>query len=432
VTSAPASADRSYRALLAVPWLGRIILAMQIARIAQSMVGLALVLFTLGRYHSPFLTGIVTLASILPGLHVSPIAGALLDRHGRMRLVRLDYLVALLALVLVGSLAILDRLPPWLLIAITMVSSLTAILSQTGLRSLFPLIVPEHLWERVNAIDSNGYVVATIIGPPLAAGLVGLLGGPVALLATGGGFGLAALAMIGIPEPLALTESKGHLLGDALDGLRYAWRNRTIRGLGLSISVLNLAGGITTIVVPLTVLDRLGFNDAVVGVVFAVSGVTGMISALAFGRLDSRGREWRMLVVAMVLTAPAIAFLLPPAAIREIDPALGLGLLLIWAGLSGLVTGPLDIALFTVRQRRTDPAWMGRAFAVSMAFNFIGFPIGAAVAGVLASASLGAAVGAAIGACLLAALFAATMIPRSDEDAAREGSRAPDRQLEAK
>ena len=431
MTQAAAPADRSYRALLGVPWLARIILAMQIARIAQSMVGLALVLFTLGRYHSAFLTGVVTLASILPGLLVSPIAGALLDRHGRMRLVRLDYLVALLALMLVGSLAILDQLPPWLLIAITTVSSLTAILSQTGLRSLFPLIVPEHLWERVNAIDSNGYVVATIIGPPLAAGLVGLLGGPLALLATGGAFGLAAIAMIGIPEPLALKENEGRLLRDALDGLRYAWRNRTIRGLGLSISVLNLAGGITTIVVPLIVLDRLGFNDAVVGVVFAVSGVTGMISALAFGRLDTRGREWRMLVVPMLLTAPAIAVLLPPAGFREIDPALGLGLLVIWAGLSGLVTGPLDIALFTVRQRRTDPAWMGRAFAVSMAFNFIGFPVGAAVAGVLASASLAAPVWVAIGACLLAAVFAATMIPRSDDDVAVEGTRVPQGHLEA-
>jgi hypothetical protein len=38
----------------------------------------------------------------------------------------------------------------------------------------------------------------------------------------------------------------------------------------------------------------------------------------------------------------------------------------------------MDIALFTMRQRRTDPAWIGRAFAVSMALNFVGFPIGAA------------------------------------------------------
>ena len=69
------------------------------------------------------------------------------------------------------------------------------------MRSLFPVIVPEHLWERVNAVDSNGYVIATIFGPPLAAALVTIFGGPVALLEPAVAFGLSAAAMIGIPEP---------------------------------------------------------------------------------------------------------------------------------------------------------------------------------------------------------------------------------------
>ncbi|MBA4170482.1 MAG: hypothetical protein H0X68_08750, partial [Chloroflexi bacterium] len=42
--------DRSYRALLRVPTLARVLLSMQIARVAQSMVGVALVLFTLDRF----------------------------------------------------------------------------------------------------------------------------------------------------------------------------------------------------------------------------------------------------------------------------------------------------------------------------------------------------------------------------------------------
>ncbi|MGO9206399.1 MAG: MFS transporter, partial [Candidatus Limnocylindrales bacterium] len=76
------SADRSYRALLRVPSLARVVAGMQIARIAQSMVSVAIVLFTLTAYRSPELAGIVTFVSIVPGMIVSPIAGALLDRHG--------------------------------------------------------------------------------------------------------------------------------------------------------------------------------------------------------------------------------------------------------------------------------------------------------------------------------------------------------------
>jgi hypothetical protein len=81
---------------------------------------------------------------------------------------------------------------------------------------------------------------------------------------------------------------------------------------------------------------------------------------------------------------------------------------------SGVMNGPLDIALFTLRQRRTDPAWIGRAFAVSMAVNFAGYPIGAALAGQLASASLVAAVGLAFLAVLASAVSSALLVPRSD------------------
>jgi hypothetical protein len=74
----------------------------------------------------------------------------------------------------------------------------------------------------------------------------------------------------------------------------------------------------------------------------------------------------------------------------------------------------MDIGLFTIRQRRTDPAWMGRAFAVSMAFNFVGYPIGAALAGAIAAVSIDAAIIVGAVACVLAELLAAVMIPRHE------------------
>src|SRR3989337_190763 len=140
--------DRSYRALLRVPTLARVLVSMQIARVAQSMVSIALVLFTLDRYGSPAFAGLVTFASVFPGLLISPIAGALLDRHGRIRLVLLDYVVALVAMGIVGTLALLDLLPGAVLLLIAVIGSLTSILSHVGLRSLFPILVPEPLWER--------------------------------------------------------------------------------------------------------------------------------------------------------------------------------------------------------------------------------------------------------------------------------------------
>ncbi len=414
---APETPEPSYRALFAIPRLGRILLSMQISRIATSMLSIALVLFVLAEYDSPALAGLVTFASIFPGLLVAPIAGALLDRHGRTRLIILDFLVALLALFLIGGLALADALPPALLVAITIVSSLTSILSHTGMRSLLPMIVPEYLWERVNAIDSNGYVVATILGPPIAATLVTVVGGPIALILIGATFGLAAVALIGAPDPPSLSDSTGRLLRDAWDGVKYTWANPTLRGLGFSISALNIAGGMITIVIPLIVLERLHAGEALVGLIFAISGVTGMVSAFWFGRQDTRGREWGLLVIPMLLVGPTLAILLVAAGAA--DPTVGFIAAALAMGGYGFLQGPADIALFTVRQRRTDVAWMGRAFAVSMAFNFLGYPTGAAIAGVLAATSIEASVIVGVAAAFLAAGLAATMIPKQDDQAVR-------------
>jgi MFS family permease len=411
------SPDPSYRALLSVPSLGRIVLGMGLARIAQTMLGVALVLFTLAEYHSPELAGLVTFASIVPGIAISPIAGVLLDRHGRIRLMIVDYLAALGALVLIAGLANADALPPWLLVLIAAIMSLTSIFSAVGLRTLFPLIVPRHLWERANALDSNGYVIATIFGPPIAASLVAFGNGPLALFAIGVLFGLTALSMVGVRDPQTEVTATGSLLGDARAGILYVWRNRTLRGLGVTVSVLTLSGGMTTIVLPLLVLRQLGVNEALVGVMFAISGLSGMVSALLFGRIDTRGREWIMLVLPTFGYAAGVALLLPVALATPagtpgaMDPVIGLGLLAVAQLVIGLVNGPFDIAMFTVRQRRTDPAWLGRAFAISMGFNYVGVPIGAALSGVIAANSLPAAVSLGIVACLASGISAAVLVP---------------------
>jgi hypothetical protein len=119
---------------------------------------------------------------------------------------------------------------------------------------------------------------------------------------------------------------------------------------------------------------------------------------------------------AAIALALPVALAAPAGAAGAIDPLLGIGLLGGAQLLVGLVNGPFDIAMFTVRQRRTDPAWLGRAFAISMGFNFIGFPVGAALSGVIAASSLGGALALGIGACVAGGIFAAVLVPARDPD----------------
>ena len=395
-----------YGALLRVPGFARLYAGLVLGRVGGAMVGVTLILFVLARYHSPQLAGATAFCSIVPGLVVSPVAGALLDRHGRARLVVLDYLVAAFTVALIAALSARQLLSPPLLLAVVAVASLTNPLSATGARSLFPVIAPPTLWERANAFDSSGHVLSQLVGAPLAGSLVGLVGPEWALVASGAVFAGAAFVMQRLPEPTSRTVSEGSLIINAWRGLRYVVTNPTLRGLALTLIVFNFSWGIQSIAVPVLVLDRLGRGPATVGFLWGAMGAAGLVSAVVAGRLSTRGRERHLMVGAILASAAAMA-VLPFAASLPLVVAVIL--------VVGAANGPFDIGLFTLRQRRTDPMWFGRAFAVSMSLNWVGSPIGSAAAGPLIGWSLNAALAAAAVAALLAAVFPIVAIPAGEE-----------------
>ena len=87
--------------------------------------------------------------------------------------------------------------------------------------------------------------------------------------------------------------------------------------------------------------------------------------------------------------------------------------------LYGGAGGPIDIGMFSMRQRRTDPDWYGRAFAVSMSLNYVGNPIGSAVAGPLVGAGLLAALAVAAGFAFAASAVTRVLVPDSAHEARR-------------
>lgn len=390
-----------------VPGFTRLYLGLLLGRMAGSMLFVALVLFVLQRYHSPQLAGWTAFMAALPGVVVSPLAGALLDRFGRARLVVLDYAVAAGAVFFIAGLSALHLLAAPVLLAIVAVSSLTNPLSWAGARSLFPIIAPRHLWERANGLDSSGHVIATLLASPLAGALVGFFGGEWALAAAGAVYVLAAAVMLRLPDPRNANAPVGSVLKSAWEGLLYTLRNPTLRGLALTLSTVNVGNGLLAIAMPVLVLSRLHSGPSTVGLLWGAMGGAGLVSALLAGRIASQGRERQMMLVAIAIWTVSMALL--PLATSIAVVAVAIVLL-------GLSTGPFDIGLFTLRQRRTDPAWFGRAFAVSMSLNSVGNPIGSALAGPLIGWSLIGALWVGVAFTLLAAVVLLAAIPAGENE----------------
>ena len=360
----------TYRRLMRVPGFRQLLMSSLLTRTASQMWTVGLVLFALQRYHSPSVAGVSLFLLIFPGLLLSPIAGALLDRHGRKRLMTLDFTVAAVCLTVIVALAAANLLPVWGLYALLVGGSITSTLSIAGARSFFPLIVPRDLWDRGNAADSVCFGVANIAGPGLAGALIAVIGNEAALAGAAVGYVVGAVALQGVGEPAHSAEVSDRILVEAWRGLVYVITNRTLRWIAIGFSTLNVGWGIVIVALPVVVFHLHG-NAAVVGAMLALAGAAGVPAALIAGRIRTEGREREsMSLFGAVMGLAVLTLLVPSIAVIAVGIAI-----------AGGADAASSVSAFSLRQRRTARAWFGRAFAVSMALNFSGVPIGSALAG---------------------------------------------------
>jgi MFS family permease len=349
---------------------------------------------------------LTVLVAILPGLALSPVVGALLDHQGRVRLMVIDYALTAALVATLVVLSLNHRLPPALLLALVAVLAVSNIMSITGARSLFPLMLPRPLWDRANGLDTSSYSLMAIVGPAIAGLVVARFGAEAGLLAIAIVAAVAAISLVGVAEPVARVAVATSLAGDAWAALRYVVQHRSLRGLAITLFIANLGFGVLPVGIPVLVLRQLHGSAATVGEVFAAFGIAGLVSGLLVGRLNTEGRERLFIAGCIAVQVPALALL---AFANALPLVFAVALV---AGAAGSV---VNIGIFALRQRRTDPAWFGRAFAVSLSMNFSGQPIGSALSGPLLehSIALPLLLGAAVSA--VAVVTALVLIPERNE-----------------
>jgi predicted MFS family arabinose efflux permease len=398
----------SYRQLLRTPDVRALLLATCLSRLAGRMFALTIVLYALALARSPVLAGWLAFASVAPGLVISPLAGALIDRAGSKWAITVDMVASAM---LVAALVLADRLggadAPVLLV-LTGLFSLTSPLSVAGIRALLPRLVPVAALDRANALDTSTHGVSDVLGPALAGTLVGFGGPELALCTIAITYAAAAFCIGSISGPTGGRLPRlPALLRQALDGLARVVREPTLRGLAVSYALYEVAWGMLVIVVPVFATTRFGAGtaDIIAGLLWAGLGVAGGIGALIAGHLRTAGQERQVIALGMLVTASAVW----PLAAEFGLTGLVLGMMLV-----GAMAGPIDVGVLTLRQRRTDPAELGRVLSVSISLNMAGMPLGSAVAGVLVTWSDSATF--AVGA-LASALGAAAvaLIPSRDD-----------------
>jgi len=359
--------------------------AATLARVADEMFSVGVVLLVLERTDSAALAGATVAAVTLPSLVTGPLLGAWLDLTGRRRMLMVIDQLAISASLL-GILALAGNAPAALLPCAALVAGLTYPLSFGGFTSFIPVLVPDELLTPANAVEASSFNLALIIGPALA-GTLSAVFSPEASLVVEIVLSLAALALIlAIPGLDRGGRERGDgssLLSIAREGLVRIVAVPQLRGITVA-GALGLAGlGLLTVAFPFFCVEHLDAERSAAGYLWAAFAFGSMVGALFLVRLQHRFPSESIVVVAIAIFG-GLMLLWP---IQDSLP-----LMLAVVALAGVADGPGLAATFATRQRFVPPELHAQVFTTAAGIKVGAFSSGAALAGpvVLAAGSAGA------------------------------------------
>jgi len=296
----------------------------------------------------------------LPQLLFGIPAGVLVDRWERRRvMVAADLLRAGLVL---GGLVVRDGQTLWVLYVVGFLVSAASRFFYPAQSALIPVLVSEDELLAANGLSQLTTTASFLVGPALAGFAIAWLGAGAAFVVDSASFVVSALAIWSIGEvapPLARATSSsllvalGRFWSDVRHGLQEMFGNATLRGILLSLSILQLGvGAVNVLWVPLLARrygvgpDGLGLVDSMQGAGMAVGAVTvAWLSArVAKVRIVSAGLAVLGLMLALTGVAPSLAFILA------------------YTFVLGLALSPVQAALATLAQGTAPEHLRGRVF----------------------------------------------------------------------
>jgi MFS family permease len=346
--------------------------AATVARLADEMFAIGVVLLILDRIGSPTLAGLTVAAVTFPAILSGPVIGAWLDRTGRRSLIyKIDRL--LLAAVLLLILAAAGHAPDWVLPLLALIAGLTLPVTFSGFTSMIPLIVAEEILPSANALEAASQNLALIVGPGLA-GLLAVVGGPPAALVGEVVLTLVALALIlRIPDLNRGASQRPEPMREMIAlGLRHIAKERVLRVVSVAGAFNNIAWGLLMIVFPLWAAHDLGSRSSASGALWAAFAFGSLTGALGFARFQAGHPPERVAFAAMFASGAGMLTWL-------IAGSLPVALVLV--ALTAVLEGPVMASVFSLRQQRTPSGLQAQVVGTLGSVQIAAFSVGTAIGG---------------------------------------------------
>ncbi|HEU5427013.1 MAG TPA: amino acid adenylation domain-containing protein [Actinocrinis sp.] len=241
-----------------------------------------------------------SVVALVPGLLIAPLAGAIVDRGDRRRVMLFGDCAAGAVQCALACLYFTGTLRAWHLYALLTVLSVALTFQRLAYASAVAQLVPKRFLGHANGIVQFTNGIAQFFVPVAALGILTLigLGGILAIDAASYVFAVAVTACVRFPRTTAWRRRES-LGAEIAEGFRYAVGNRGLRAMLLQFAAVNLFLAPLLVMIPPLVLSFAPLRTA--ALVSTVSGagllVGGVVMSIWGGPRRRRMRAMRAIIL---------------------------------------------------------------------------------------------------------------------------------------
>ena len=355
---------------------------------------------------SSFQLSVVLFAGQVPALLLSPLAGVLVDRWNRHRVLLVTQTLAMMQALVLALLTGTGRIDVWQLVLLSLFLGVVNTFDMTTRQAFLSEMVANRA-DLGNAIALNSSLVngARLLGPTLAGFILAQTSAAVCFLLNGLSYLAVLLALLAMRlEPTRRERPPASLWQGLREGFLYVIGFAPIRTLLLLLGLSSMASTSYTVLLPEFTVRRLGGDAHMLAFLTAASGLGALTGALLLASRKSVLGLGRWILFALTLLGLGLL-----AFARVADFRLAL-LVLFAVGLGMMIE---MAASNTLLQTIVAEDKRGRVMSF-YTLAFLGMaPLGSLLTGVLA-AWLGLAITLLINGlvCLAGAAFFALSLPR--------------------
>lgn len=354
-----------------IVWVGQLV-----SQMGSGLTGFALGIWVYQRTDSATLYALISLFTTLPGLLISPLAGALVDRWERRQTMILSDGIAGICTLMLALLLLADQLEIWQIYLATAVISICSEFQWLAYSAATTLLVPPHQLGRAAGMVQLAEAAARIVAPSLAGVLLVTLQiqGVLPIDFASYLLSLACLWYVRFPAVSATTSNQTRRLQwrEVVYGWGYIWARPGLLGLLLFLAASNFSIGMVTVLVTPLVL---AFASATtLGMVLSIGGSGMLVGSVVMSVWGGPRQAVYGVLGASLLLGVCICI----AGLRPSTP------LITAAAFCGFFCSPIVGGCSqAIWQRQVAPELQGRVFAVRRMIAFSAMPLAYLVAGPL-------------------------------------------------